>query len=436
MSIQTARSRRASRESGPLRNIPHWLKWLVAGLLVMVIADIFMVGKWIWQSGRLEQVKLFQSEPERIYLPLAVSNPTADPKLARQPTRQPEPQPEVVLTEYKIKAGDTLYEIALANDLSLALLLAANPKLDEDTILNIGDIIFIPPADIEMDELLLLPTPTPKPEQDQAGTAATPTKKTPPALAQRVSEINGVPIEKIIVLPPEVVENMRAVFADGQEKGRNAQAFAKIGDSTIESPFFMDRFDGGAYNLGDYSYLQKAINYFQGSFARQGPAVRRGMHAWSLFDPMWTNYEGCRSGESPVECEFRLQNPAFVFIRLGSNDSGRPDLFTSGMQQLIEMSLKRGIIPILGTKADRIEGDNENNQILRDLAADYDLPLWDFDKVAQSLPNNGIGVDGVHLTIFYPHDFSMPEALQTGYGVHTLTALMMLYELWRILVRI
>ena len=136
-----------------------------------------------------------------------------------------------------------------------------------------------------------------------------------------------------------------------------------------------------------------------------------------------------------MECEFRIQNPGFVFVRLGSNDAGRADLFTSGMRQLIELCLRKGIIPILGTKADRAEGDNENNQILRELAEDYDVPLWDFDKVAQTLPNNGIGEDGVHLTIFYPHDYTLPEALQTGYGVHSLTALMMLYELWRILVR-
>ena len=197
----------------------------------------------------------------------------------------------------------------------------------------------------------------------------------------------------------------------------------------------MDRFDSGPYNLGEYLYLQKAINFFKGSFARQGPSVQRGMHAWSLFDPMWTDEDECKSGESPVECEFRIQNPGFVFVRLGSNDAGRADLFTSGMRQVIELCLRKGIIPILGTKADRAEGDNENNQILRELAEDYDVPLWDFDKVAQTLPNNGIGEDGVHLTIFYPHDYTLPEALQTGYGVHSLTALMMLYELWRILVR-
>ena len=416
MTAQTARSRRLSRERSPLGQAPRWLIWLVGGLLVMLAADAVMVGSWVVRSGSLEQIELFQPKSQKVYLPLTVSNLPAEPKLVLQPTATP----EYHLTEYEIQWGDTLYGIALAHKISLDLLLAANPELNQDTILNIDDVIFIPPADMDIADLP--PTPTPA-------------KKSPPALAERVSEINGVAIEKIIVLPPEVIDNIRKVFTTGQEKGRNAQAYSKIGDSTIESPFFMDRFETGPYNLGEYAYLQKAINYFKGSFARQGPSVRRGMHAWSLFDPMWTNYEACKSGESPVECEFRMQNPAFVFIRLGSNDAGRPDLFTSGMKQLIEMCLKRGIIPILGTKADRIEGDNENNQIIRELAAEYDVPLWDFDKVAQTLPNNGIESDGVHLTTFYAHDYTLPEALRTGYGVHTLTALMMLYELWRILVR-
>jgi LysM repeat protein len=445
MTIQTARSRRESRENNPLRRVPRWLIWLAVGLLLMLVLDAVLVGNWLGKPGKAPGLSLFRRDPQRVYLPLMASNPTSDPKLARQPTHQPTQapaEPAQALTEYAIRSGDTLYQIALQHDISLELLLAANPEYDENTILDIGDKLLIPPAGTKIADLKDLPVQTggepgtaTAGQSQPDGAQATPTKKPLPALASRVSEINGVPIDKIIVLPPEVIENMRSVFAAGFEKGRNAQSFAKIGDSTIESPFFMDRFDGDEYNLGEYAFLQKAINYFQGSFARQGPAVQRGLHAWSLFDPMWTKDAACRSGETPVECEYRLQNPAFVFIRLGSNDAGRPDLFTSGMRQLIEMSLKRGIIPILGTKADRAEGDNENNQIIRDLAAEYDVPLWDFDKVARTLPNNGIGEDGVHLTTFYAHDFSLPEALQTGYGVHTLTALMMLYELWRILVR-
>ena len=437
MRTQTARSRYISRQNNPLRNAPRWLRWVIGGLLVMLAVDVVLVGNRLAGSGGSDKLALFQAKPQKIYLPLLVTNATAKPAEALQPT----PTAEDSYTEYEIQSGDTLYAIAIDHEISLELLLAANPEITEYSILNIGDILFIPPKGMKIADLASIPTPTPKPTktptsmQAEALSSATPSKKPPSALAERVAEINGVPIEEIIVLPPEVIDAMRAVFETGQAKGRNAQAFAKIGDSTIESPFFMDRFDTGPYNLGEYTYLQKAINFFKGSFARQGPSVRRGMHAWSLFDPMWANYDVCMSGESPVECELRIQNPAFVFIRLGSNDAGRSDLFISAMKQLIEMCLKRGIIPIVGTKADRIEGDNENNQIMRELAADYDVPLWDFDKLAQTLPNNGIGPDGVHLTTFYAHDFSLPDALQTGYGVHTLTALMMLYELWRILVR-
>jgi LysM repeat protein len=454
MSTHSARSRRTTRENSLWRRAPKWLQWVIIGFGALLLLDVVLVGGWVARAGGFGEIKLFGDGSLKVYLPLMVSNPTADPRLALQPTRVTEAV-TVQFEEYKIKAGDTLYDIALRNEISLEQLLAANPGLKTDTILQIGDVILIPPADFDLASLPSTPTRTRKPTKtptpaqgasvatatpaaevtESAALEASPTRKPAPVLAERVSEINGVPIEQIIVLPPVVVENMRATFADGQVQGRNAQSFAKIGDSTIESPFFMDRFDTGSYNLGKYTYLQRAINYFSGSFARQGPSVRRGMHAWTLFDPMWTDYEGCRSGESPVECEFRLQNPAFVFIRLGSNDVGRQDLFTSSMKKLVELCLKEGIIPILGTKADNLEGGDQNNQILRDLAEDYDVPLWDFEKVAQTLPNNGIGEDGVHLTIFYPHDYSLPEGLQTGYGVHTITALMMLYELWRLVAR-
>jgi hypothetical protein len=242
--------------------------------------------------------------------------------------------------------------------------------------------------------------------------------------------INGIPVEQVVVLTDATIANIRQIYARGQALGNNPNAFSKIGDSTIESPFFMDRFDEGGYNLGDYAFLQLTIDHFTGSFARQGYAVRRGMHSWTLFDPMWAD-ASCLANESPVTCEFREQRPSVVFIRLGSNDAGRMDLFDENMRKLIEYAIEQGIIPIIGTKADRNEGSNANNEKLRELAEDYDVPLWDFDLAAQTLPNHGLDSDGVHLTTFYAHDFALPEAMRRGYGVHTLTGLMMLYAVWR-----
>jgi hypothetical protein len=243
--------------------------------------------------------------------------------------------------------------------------------------------------------------------------------------------LNNVPISEVIVLPEETLQTVREIYAKGQSLGNNPHAFSKIGDSTIESPFFLDRFDDGPYNLGEYAYLQKVIDYYKGSFARQGRAVYRGLHTWSMFDPAWADPDFCEPNETPIDCEFRLHHPSLVFIRVGSNDVGRSDLFRQNMTRLIELCFERGVIPIIGTKADRNEGSNVNNDMLRQLAENYDVPLWDFDRIADTIPGRGMDVDGVHLTTFYAHDYTLPYALQTGYGVHNLTALMMLYELWR-----
>ena len=105
--------------------------------------------------------------------------------------------------------------------------------------------------------------------------------------------INGLPTGKIIVITDKITHHIKEIYQNGQRLGRNTHAFSKIGDCTIESPHFMDRFDKGGYNLGEYEYLQPAIDHFPGSFERQGVAVQRGMHAWSLFDPMWAADPAC-----------------------------------------------------------------------------------------------------------------------------------------------
>jgi hypothetical protein len=85
------------------------------------------------------------------------------------------------------------------------------------------------------------------------------------------------------------------------------------------------------------------------------------------------------------------------------------------------------VIPILGTKADRFEGPgNVNNAIIRRLATDYGVPLWDFDLLAGTIPGRGLTVDNVHMTTFFAHDWTQPVAFQRGHGVHNLTALMAL----------
>ena len=267
-----------------------------------------------------------------------------------------------------------------------------------------------------------------------ASASMAPTASQPGATASIPAgeSLNGVPLDEIIVLPPEVVARMRQVYQLGQALGNDPRAFSRIGDSTIENPHFLARFDESPYNLGPYADLQGVIDHFRGSFARQGLAVQRGLHSWSVFDPMWADPIYCEPEESLIACEFREQRPSIVLIRLGSNDVGVPESFEKNLRRLVDYALAQGVIPVLGTKADRNEGPgNINNEIIRRVAAESQAPLWDFDRAAQALPDSGLREDGVHMSYFYEHDYTLPNALLTGHGLHNLSALMMLDRLWR-----
>jgi hypothetical protein len=243
----------------------------------------------------------------------------------------------------------------------------------------------------------------------------------------RQTQLSGIPITSIVVMPENVLANARNIFAQGQRLGNNPRAFSKVGDSTIQNPYFLARFDEpGGYNLGDFAYLQPTVDYFAGSHSREGMAVRKGFHSWTVTDPAWADKSVCQPNETPIACEIRVHRPGVIFIRLGSNDAGVPQMFEQNIRQIVELAIVNGVIPVIGTKADRAEGSNINNDILRRIAVDYQIPLWDFDLVAGTIPGRGLDVDYVHLTTFYAHDYTSPNAYQQGHSMHNLSALMVL----------
>lgn len=247
-------------------------------------------------------------------------------------------------------------------------------------------------------------------------------------------EINRIPLATLLPMSPETAANVAAIYARGQEMGRDPNAFSKLGDSTILNPHFMGPFDEGTYSLGDFTYLQPTIDRWQGSFERHGVGAHFGLHSWTVFDPMWADEKWCEPGEHLLACELRLQNPSVLFVRLGSNDAGSPSGFRFNVKEVIEYASENGVIPIIGTKADRFEGSNENNEILRELAMEYNVPLWDFDLLAETLPGRGLDTDNVHLVIDdLPHDYTVPETFQRGHPMQDLTALIALDKVRRII---
>ncbi len=257
--------------------------------------------------------------------------------------------------------------------------------------------------------------------------AAKPTIVPPP------DRVNDLPLDSFVVMDSAVIDHVREIFAQGRSLNRNPQAFSTAGDSTIESPYFLSRFDSSPYNLGAYQYLQAVIDHFKGSYGRKSLAVRIGQHSWTLLNPTWADKQHCQANESPLACEFRVNNPSVVILRLGANDAGVPKLFDTKMRAVVEYAIAQGVIPVLSTKPDQRAGTEQINDIVRKIAADYEIPLWDFAKVADTLPGRGLGPDGVHLTGFYQHDYTLPQAFQRGHGVQNLTALIVLDKIWRVL---
>lgn len=231
---------------------------------------------------------------------------------------------------------------------------------------------------------------------------------------------------------PTVSNTAREIYEHGQELGRDPHRFAKAGDCGGTPSWFLGPFDGDStlYQLGQYTYLQDVIDYFNGSFDRTSVAAQPGFNATSIFSPLWADSTQCKPNEGPLICEIRVTNASFAFIMLGANDVWHPDQFEPQMRRALEDLVARGVVPILATKADDIEQDGSINATIVKLAVAYDVPLWNFWRAVKDLPDHGLQEDGVHLTWAGNH-FDNPDAMTHGWPVRNLTALQALDAVWR-----
>ncbi len=230
------------------------------------------------------------------------------------------------------------------------------------------------------------------------------------------------------VVPETVSQRVREIYATGQKSGMNARAFSKIGDCETYTTYFLAPFDWkeSGYRLGEYGSLSTTIDHFNGSFARESLAAKQGFSVASVLSPLWADPEKCKSGESPVECEYNRHKPAFALIMFGTNDvASSREVFEANLRTLVEISLDYNIIPILATKADNQEGDGSINAIIAKVAYDYEVPLWNYWRALEHLPDHGLQADQTHLTYAQPF-FDYPENMLKGWPWRNLTALQVL----------
>ncbi len=232
-------------------------------------------------------------------------------------------------------------------------------------------------------------------------------------------------------VPPGVIASLspRAiqVYRRGLALGNDPHAFAKIGDCNSENGRFLVMFDQpGTYELGDqFSFLQDTIDYYAGSFAETSVAARSGFSPAAILDATWADPAICARGESPLACEYRRLRPSVALIALGTHSGRSAEQFEADLRAVLDLTLNLGIVPILATKADNVEGDDHVNVLIRRLAREYAVPLWDFWAAAAPLPADGLTSDGIHLTFARPI-FDDDWSRQQGWPWRNLSALLAL----------
>jgi hypothetical protein len=234
------------------------------------------------------------------------------------------------------------------------------------------------------------------------------------------------------VVPERVSPRVLEIYQHGLELGSNPQAYSKIGDCEATPAWFLGAFDGKPeeYSLGEYVYLQEVIDNFRGSHSRTSLAAGRGYSTANVLSPLWADSTACETNETPLACEIRLQRPSFALVALGSNDVYHQDGFTANMRQILDFLIENGVVPILATKADNLEGDHAINLEIARLAYEYDLPLWNFWLAIQPLPDHGLQEDGAHLTWAGPY-FDDPNRMLAAWPWRNLSALQTLDSVWR-----
>ena len=226
------------------------------------------------------------------------------------------------------------------------------------------------------------------------------------------------------MIPESIDTSLRRVYERGLALGNDPNAFSLFGDCQARPAEFFGVFETDEDVIESLSpELREAVDHFEGSFNRESSTAQDGTTPGSLLWTQWHRGEyGCTFAETPVQCELRIHRPSFVIIQIGTHFESRN---TEYLRRVILQLLDAGVVPILATKADNREKDERINRDMSMLAAEYDLPLWNFWAAVSDLPNRGL----------YTHDDRPLQGdiylTEEAAVIHRMTGLEALNVVWR-----
>ncbi len=221
-----------------------------------------------------------------------------------------------------------------------------------------------------------------------------------------VNTVNSRSMQRLYSAPviPTVSDNMVDVFQQGQTFERNPRAVTKVGDSLSADHNYLEIIAADERTLGPFNYLSETVDYYSTGVTDGSVAAQVGLSSIVVFDPFWANNEVCEANETPLECEYRLSNPAISFIMFGPNDvlSMNYEKYGDNIRQLTEETMALGIIPVLSTFS--YHPDHQywwqsvefNKQVL-DVAEEYEVPMINLWAASRPLEQYGLDRDLIHM---------------------------------------
>jgi hypothetical protein len=201
-------------------------------------------------------------------------------------------------------------------------------------------------APVPVSTMEVLPAPSVSPTRAETNTSSAPLPQPIPtdAATTTVAPLSPDSWQTLPVIPTGISDRVREIYRLGLSLGNNPHVFSRIGDCASAAPAFLTSFDRD-YDLDGYAYLQPVIDYFKGSFERPSLAAKAGLNTAGVLTTLWTD-EQCKSNESLLDCQYRLDHPAFAIISLGTNEAyyvhHAPGSFERNMRQIIEDTTAQG----------------------------------------------------------------------------------------------
>ncbi len=249
-----------------------------------------------------------------------------------------------------------------------------------------------------------------------------------------ITTVNSKSMARLYSIPiiPVISDTMVKVYQQGQQLGNVSNVITKVGDSLVANVQYLIPMSNSRRAMGPYDYLTDTIKYYGASIATDSVAARLGMSTYGIVDPFWADKTKCNPAETPLDCEYRIKKPSVAFIMFGPNDvrSMTEDKYAGQMRQIIEDSLKHGVIPVISTFSTHPEEEffwqsiNFNLQLVA-LAQEYQLPLINLWAAARVLPEYGLDQDKVHLKVSGLDYLKYDTGYEAFYGVslHNLLAI-------------